>query len=69
MRRSQVQPRSPRISAHARLADVHTPGSATPVSASLAVPTTDIAAMRELWRREALPVTLELEDVGFAQIF
>lgn len=35
----------------------------------LAVPTTDLAAMRELWRREGLEVTLEPEDVGFAEIF
>lgn len=35
----------------------------------LAVPTTDIHAMRELWRREGLPITLEIEDVGFATIF
>ncbi|HYH25447.1 MAG TPA: VOC family protein [Blastococcus sp.] len=35
----------------------------------LVVPTTDIAAVRELWRREGLPVTLEPENVGWAQIF
>ncbi len=35
----------------------------------LAIPTTDIAAMRELWRCEGLPVTLEPENVGFAEIF
>lgn len=35
----------------------------------LTVPTTDIGAVREPWSREVLPVTLELEDVGFAVIF
>jgi lactoylglutathione lyase len=35
----------------------------------LVVPTGDIAAARELWRREGLPVTLEPEDAGFAEIF
>ncbi|OZM70275.1 glyoxalase [Amycolatopsis antarctica] len=35
----------------------------------LVVPTTDIDAMRELWRREELPVTLEPEDTGWARIF
>ncbi len=33
------------------------------------MPTTDIAAVRELWRRESLQVTLEPEDVGFAVVF
>lgn len=35
----------------------------------LTVPTTDVSAMREVWRRENLPVTLEPEDAGFAVIF
>ena len=35
----------------------------------LAVPTSDITEVRELWRREALQVTLEPEDAGFAVIF
>ena len=35
----------------------------------LVLPTSDIAAVREIWRREGLPVTLEPEDVGFAEIF
>lgn len=35
----------------------------------LTVPTTDIAAIRDIWRDEGLPITLELEDVGFAEIF
>ena len=35
----------------------------------LVVPTTDLHATRELWRREGLPVTLEPEDVGWARIF
>src|SRR3712207_3533899 len=35
----------------------------------LAVPTNDIAGVRELWLREALQVTLEPEDAGFAVIF
>jgi lactoylglutathione lyase len=33
------------------------------------VPTSDLDAVRELWRREGLPVTLEPEDVGFARVF
>ena len=33
------------------------------------VPTTDISAVREPWRREALQVTLGPEDVGFAVVF
>ncbi|NPC96184.1 VOC family protein [Nocardioides sp. zg-DK7169] len=33
------------------------------------VPTTDIAGMRDLWRAEGLPVTLEVEDVGSARVF
>ena len=32
------------------------------------MPTTDITGMRELWDQEALPVTLEPEDAGFAVI-
>jgi lactoylglutathione lyase len=45
-------------------------GKAGPLGSGfvLAVPTTDIAAVRELWRREALQVTLEPEDVSFAVI-
>jgi lactoylglutathione lyase len=39
------------------------------VGVVLAVPTPDINAVRELWQREALPVTLEPEDAGFAVIF
>jgi lactoylglutathione lyase len=35
----------------------------------LVVPTADLGAVRELWRREGLPVTLEPEDVGFARVF
>lgn len=35
----------------------------------LTVPTMDVAAMRDLWRREGLPVTLEPENAGFAMIF
>ncbi len=35
----------------------------------LVIPTADIAAARAIWRHEGLPVTLELEDVGFAEIF
>ena len=35
----------------------------------LVVPTSDLDAVRELWRREGLPVTLEPEDVGFARVF
>lgn len=35
----------------------------------LVVPTPDIAAVRQIWDREGLPVTLEPEDAGFAKIF
>ncbi len=35
----------------------------------LALPTLDIDGMRQLWDRQGLPVTLEVEDVEFAVIF
>lgn len=35
----------------------------------LVLPTTDLDAVRDLWRREGLPVTLEPEDAPWARIF
>ena len=35
----------------------------------LVIPTADLEGMHDLWRSQGLPVTLEPEDVGWAQIF